>query len=117
MNSKYSMEVLNVLNPTLNYQVLDIGRIPIITNVNENVNNNSISIFPNPFSSNTTISFDKKINNSTIKIIDILGKTVQAINFSGQNLIFKKGELKNGIYIIEVIENNQIVGSKKIVVE
>ena len=37
MNSKYSMEVLNVLNPTLNYQVLDIGRIPIITNVNESL--------------------------------------------------------------------------------
>lgn len=33
MNSKYSTQVLNVLNPTLNYQVIDISRIPIITTV------------------------------------------------------------------------------------
>jgi type II restriction/modification system DNA methylase subunit YeeA len=37
LNSKITASVLNVLNPTLNYQVIDIGRIPIINDSNNNI--------------------------------------------------------------------------------
>lgn len=50
LNSIYGKKVLNVLNPTLNYQVNDISRIPININIKHN------TVFVNTVKSLVTIS-------------------------------------------------------------
>jgi hypothetical protein len=75
-----------------------------------------VEIFPNPFNSRTTISFNKEINNSTIKIVDVLGKDVKCINFSGKEIIIERGAMNTGIYIIQVILDKQIIASKKLMI-
>lgn len=74
-------------------------------------------IYPNPFTTQTTISIDKELKNANYKIIDVLGKEVKAANFSDRQTIIEKGELNQGIYLIQVFSKNEMVASGKIIIE
>ena len=76
-----------------------------------------ITIAPNPFTSQTTISFTTEVKNATVKIIDIVGKEVKNITFSGSQLLIEKGELNAGIYFVQVVSEKKIIANKKIVIE
>ncbi len=76
-----------------------------------------IIISPNPFLSQTTISFTQEQKKTTIKIIDILGKEIKSINFTGKELIIEKGQMKAGIYFVQIIDADKNVVNKKIVVQ
>lgn len=85
--------------------------------VNDFIANNKILIAPNPFTSQTTISFNKEQKNSTIKIMDVLGKEIRSINVIGKELIMEKGEMQAGIYFLQLIDENKNVVNKKIAVQ
>lgn len=76
-----------------------------------------ITIFPNPFTTQTTISFSKEIKNAKVKILDVLGKEVKNINFSGNQLIIGKGELNAGVYFIQIVLEKEIIANEKIVIQ
>lgn len=76
-----------------------------------------ITIFPNPFATQTTVSFTKEIKNATLKIVDILGKEVKTIEFSGSQLIIKKGELKAGVYFIQVVLEKELIANQKVIIQ
>lgn len=76
-----------------------------------------ISIYPNPFTSQTTVSFNKEMKNSSIKIVDMLGKTTNEIYFSGKQLIIEKGSMNAGIYFLQAIDENKNLVNKKIIIE
>jgi hypothetical protein len=78
----------------------------------------NITIYPNPFTTQTRISFDKDQKNTSIKIIDVLGKEIKTVILSGaKNLIIEKGEMRAGIYFVQVIDANKNVMNRKIVVQ
>ncbi len=79
--------------------------------------NNGISVFPNPFSSQTTLSFSQEQKNSTIKILDVVGKEIKTQTFSGKELIIEKGEMQAGVYFVEITDEKKNVTNKKVVVE
>ena len=79
--------------------------------------NSDISIAPNPFNSETTITFSDEQRNTTIKIIDVIGKEIKNISFSGKQLVIDKGEMKPGIYLVQTIDENQNALTKKIVIQ
>lgn len=70
-----------------------------------NVLNNTVRIYPNPFSNQTTIAFDAEQKNTVVKITDVLGKEVRSINFTGKDLIIEKDEMNSGIYFVKI--NNE----------
>jgi len=82
-----------------------------------------LSIYPNPFSINTTLTFAQEQKNISIKITDVLGKEVKTINFSGKQLIIEKGEMQPGIYFVQVMDGSlgslskRIVTNRKIIVQ
>ncbi len=78
--------------------------------------NNEISISPNPFTSQTTISFNKELQSATIKIVDVVGKEVKNINFSGKEIILEKGELRVGVYFVQV-QSEERIYNKKIIIQ
>ena len=84
--------------------------------VNENSNEANISIFPNPFTVQTTISFSKEQTNNIVEIIDLLGNVVKIIHFAGNQLTLQKGGLKPGVYLVKVIEDEKNIICKKIVI-
>ncbi len=61
-----------------------------------------ISISPNPFTSQTNIAFAQEQKNTTIKIVDVLGKEIKSINFTGKELIIEKEEMQTGIYFVQI---------------
>lgn len=89
---------------------------PVIISVTEiNFNNLSIHIYPNPFTSQTTITFDQEQKNTTIKIIDVLGKEINTTNFKGKLLTIEKEEMKTGIYFLNIYDGTKMYNQKIVV--
>jgi len=86
------------------------------TGIEQETDYSSIVIAPNPFTSQTTISFKEEQQNTTIKIIDMLGKEIKSINFNGKQFILEKGEMQQGIYIVHAMDENKKVMSRKIII-
>lgn len=104
---------------TVNGGIIDIGAYEYATStgIEEQFVNSEVIIYPNPFVHQTTIAFNTEMRNSTLNVIDILGKEVKTINFSGNHVIFEKGELQSGIYFIQVISDKKVIANKKIVIQ
>ncbi len=85
--------------------------------IKQQVQNSEITIYPNPFTNQTTISFSNEIKNATISVIDVMGNEVKSINFSGTPLILEKGDLTSGIYFVKIISNKKVIATKKIVIQ
>lgn len=76
----------------------------IITSVNQITLDSKINIYPNPFTSQATIQFTEEQKDCTIKIMDLLGKEIKTINFTGKELIIEKEGMKGGIYFIQFVD-------------
>jgi hypothetical protein len=85
----------------------------IITAINDVVNENNLSIYPNPTSTITTLS--GLTNGQTLKIIDIMCKVVYQTIVNNTTIELDVAAFANGIYIIQV-EQNGAIAQKKLVV-
>ena len=83
--------------------------------VNSNFNeNNLLSIYPNPTSGEINVSF-YNYNQSYLKIINLLGEVIYRQNFSeygNQLLTIDLSEFSNGIYILELKNDKDIINEK-----
>ncbi len=77
----------------------------------------TISIYPNPFTSQTTINFSAEQKNTTIKITDLLGKEIKTINFTGRQLVIDKAEMKAGIYFVQTTDEKKNITNNKIIIQ
>ncbi|WP_299057332.1 T9SS type A sorting domain-containing protein [uncultured Polaribacter sp.] len=76
----------------------------------------SIKTYPNPAKNNFKIQLNN-IENATIGIYDVLGKKVyQKTNVKESIEIINNNRFKAGIYLIKVIDNNQKVYFKKLII-
>jgi YVTN family beta-propeller protein len=79
---------------------------------------NTLTISPNPFSCSTTISFSSEQKNTTITITDVLGKQIKSVILSGaRNFTIEKGTMSNGIYFLQITDENKNVINKKLIVQ
>lgn len=75
------------------------------------------TIFPNPFSTQTTLQTTKFLNNGTLKVYNSMGQEVaQLNNIVGQSISFNRGHLVSGLYVIRITENNKLIGVKKLII-
>ena len=91
--------------------------VNLTSGISEKNSGSDIAIFPNPFTSQTTLSFAKEIKNATIKMIDVLGRDVKSIEFSGSQLMIEKGEFNAGIYFIQVVIEKVLIAQQKVVIQ
>jgi trimeric autotransporter adhesin len=77
----------------------------------------SVSIYPNPFSSQTTLAFSKAQKNTLINITDVMGRQVQSITFSGNQFVIRNEGLKPGIYFVQIIDARNIITCKRIILQ
>jgi hypothetical protein len=71
----------------------------------ENTNANSITVYPNPFSSSATlkIATDETIQNAELNIYDVFGNLVQTISGINSNeVLIERGTLASGIYFYKL---------------
>lgn len=117
-----SLQEIYFPNPSIGFSVGTNGKIiktgGAITNVtNELVLNDGISIQPNPFTLHTTIDFKEDVKDAIIKIIDINGKNIRTLNYTGKLLQIKKEDLSNGLYFVQIILDQKTIITKKIIVQ
>lgn len=89
-------------------QVLSIKDYP--------VRNKIFQIYPNPFSSQAVLQLNSSLNNATFTMINCCGKKVKEINnISGQTITLNSDDMANGMYIILLKQNGQIIGREKLI--
>ncbi len=88
------------------------------TFVNEITNNNSISLFPNPTSSETTLHSSTSFTNASLTVYNIYGQQVKQLNhLTGQTVTLHRDHLVSGLYFLRLTENNKTLAVEKLVIE
>lgn len=91
-----------------------------IIGIDEEKNNLSLIIFPNPFSTKTIISFSNlnyKIQDLEVKICDLLGKKVKTdMIYNPNSIIIYRNKLETGIYMLIISNKKEILSTEKIIV-
>jgi len=95
--------------------------IPVSVNENQIIReNNILNCFPNPATSKLTITY-KSINHSnpSISILNTKGKSVYKQGFKPDNtgeINIDISNLKNGVYVVVLIEGSRIIETEKILI-
>lgn len=80
--------------------------------------NQEISIFPNPFSMQTTLQTDYSLKDARLTVYNSFGQpVVQKANISSQTIILERNNLPNGIYLIRLTQNNKVIASEKLIIK
>lgn len=90
-----------------------------ITNagIHESDPGNTVTIYPNPFTSQTTVSFSEDQHHTILKITDALGKEIRTATVTGKQYLLDKAELPPGIYFIRIENEKKNVVNKRIVIQ
>ncbi len=75
------------------------------------------TIHPNPFTSQTTITFTQEQKNTSVKIVNESGKEVKTLNFTGKQLTIEKGEMLPGTYFLQLNTGQKRVIQKLIIMQ
>ncbi|MFY7989286.1 MAG: FISUMP domain-containing protein [Fluviicola sp.] len=87
------------------------------TGINDNTNEGSINIYPNPFSTQTTLQTDHYLNNATLKVYNFYGQLNSQIkNINGQTIVLQRENLASGLYFVHLIQDKQVIGISKLVI-
>jgi len=85
------------------------------TSVTELEKQNTFHIYPNPFNVTATIITKDYLTNATLKILSINGKLVKEFtNLNGKSILIDRFGLENGIYVIQ-LTNNNVVETRKLI--
>jgi hypothetical protein len=77
----------------------------------------SFEIYPNPFSSILTLETEKNLQNATVTVSNYLGQTVREIkNINGRTTTLSRDGLINGLYYVQLTEENKIIGASKVII-
>lgn len=78
---------------------------------------NSISVFPNPFSQSVTVQTDRYFHNAVIQLKNIHGQTViRKQNITGTSFTIQREYLPKGIYFLCLTDIHEKTAIKKVVV-
>jgi hypothetical protein len=104
VNGSYAVEISNGSCSVTS----DCTDITITFGVNENNNQNGISVFPNPNNGIFNILFQSEQNKTIeIELLDISGKLIESRIFSSDNKIqLAYGNLKDGVYLLFIKTGN-----------
>jgi len=78
---------------------------------------NEFTIYPNPFTQQSTIYFDSEQKNTIILLYDLLGNQIYRINFSGKQFVIESSDLSAGVYFVKTIDINKSSNFRKIVIK
>lgn len=97
-----------------NFRIRKISNITSIEKVNTD---NSIVIYPNPFTEQTIIQTNDFNDNTTLTIYNSYGKTVKQVsNISGKTVHFFRDNLSSGLYLVRLSNDNKALSECKLVI-
>jgi hypothetical protein len=101
-------------NQISGYKRVTIACNYFVTDVEENNNDLTIVIYPNPASEDIFLSGAYGHNIDEIKIKNILGQEIRR-NILRSSEKINISELQNGIYFLEIYRNSKLISTKKII--
>lgn len=89
-----------------------------MTSINDFQNTiTAINIYPNPFSTQTTIHSDTPLHNAILTVYNCFGQSVaQVKNINGQTVAFIRDNLASGLYFVQLTEENKIIAIDKLII-
>jgi len=89
----------------------------LTTQITEVETQSTTTIFPNPFSSATTLQTNVSLTNAILTIYNIYGQAVvQLNNINGQTVALSRENLLSGLYYVQLTERNKIITANKLVI-
>ena len=87
------------------------------TGINGTINNtNKFIIYPNPFSSQTTLKANENLNGAVLTLYNVYGELVKDIkNIFGQTITLNRDNLPCGLYFLRLTEDNKTLLVSKLV--
>jgi hypothetical protein len=78
---------------------------------------NAVLVYPNPFSSETTLRADADFKDATLTVYNSFGQQVKQIkNISAQTLVLSRDNLASGVYFIRLTNDKKEMLTQKIIV-
>ena len=100
-----NIQTTNCTSSCLNLGVTDIQSNPIF------------KYYPNPFSDSINITLSIDLENATITIFNTSGQEINKIkNCNGKSIKISRENIPNGIYFFQIINNNKIIATEKIII-
>ena len=78
---------------------------------------NELKVYPNPMVSEATISFNQPTPNTQFKLYDMVGHEVYSTKLEGQTTTIEKGNLQKGMYIYQILNQNNSVAKGKLIIQ
>ena len=79
---------------------------------NKEIDDNQLCVFPNPVSDKLTVRLPREFSNGNIRLYNLLGRLYSDVPISSQETIIDVSDLSEGVYIIEVLTNNNVSRQK-----
>ena len=118
-----SLMYVDSLSRAINHlSITVIGVAPppeITTGVQDQHTISSVTVFPNPFTDNTTfiIESDKLNETYSFELTDVLGKKVRSITgISDKQFTVSRNGLENGVYFYKIYSSKNVVGIGKLII-
>lgn len=73
------------------------------------------TLYPNPFTTEVTFVFSNELRKAELKLFDVSGKEMRSNIFSGKQITIQREDLPSGIYFYQLILDNRIVSSGKLI--
>ena len=97
--------------------VFKLGINTFVDGITENKIESEITIFPNPFSQQTCVNTKINFKNATLTIYNSNGLVVRQLkNNFDQTVILSRGNLPNGVYFIQIKQDDAVIFKKKLVI-
>lgn len=89
----------------------------MLGNDEQNYATQQINFYPNPFTTELTITASQDFENATLKIFNSIGQLVrETSNLNGKNVSLNKENLQPGIYFIQLLHEGKTTTTKKIII-
>jgi thermitase len=83
-----------------------------------NSQNRDLSIFPNPFSDQTTILIDNSLTNASLTLYNVHGQVVEQMkSLSSETITLYRKSLPAGLYFIRLTKDNEVIATEKLVIK
>jgi PQQ-dependent dehydrogenase (s-GDH family) len=90
---------------------------PTLSNEDFALSQNDFRLYPNPAKSNFSLRFDSSaFNQASLQIVDISGRVVKSFDQIQSNQPIDISSLRNGLYLVNITDQNQRKAVKKLVV-
>jgi hypothetical protein len=83
----------------------------------EESNDPALTVFPNPFSSSTTIQTKGNLNDATLIVSNAYGQAVKCFeHLSGQSVSISRNDIPSGLYFFRLTEEDKITSAEKVII-